>query len=222
MARDELDLFYSLIKLNQCKNIVEIGVWSGESTQMLCKAAATTQGHVHGFDLWDTHGLRNQFHHRYSKKTVEKRLHANGLANFSLYQLDTKRNRQQLIDIIQLKCNPIDFCFIDGCHSYEGIHNDFFAIYPFLSTVSIVAFHDTLKIDSCREFILHLRSKYYDGTYDIIDFPYGGGERRVGITLLVKRCYHKVNQPMDEVCNLTDTRTNIINNEKTWFEDQVK
>jgi len=224
MERDELVFFESLIKLNQCKRVVEIGVWLGESTKHLCKALAYTNGHLWGFDIWEIHGLKKQYRMISSKEKVEQRLKDAGIPEnlYTLTKIDTKIDRELFENFLEAECAPIDFCFIDGCHSYEGIKNDFFSIYPLLSPVSIVAFHDTLRIDGCREFILDLRDKYWDGTYDIVDFPYGGGKRRVGISLLIKRCYHKINISMDEVCNLEDTRDQIIKKEADWYRKQER
>ena len=53
----------ALIYLNQCKTIVEVGVAEAKTTDFLCRGAARVNGHVYGYDIWDTHGLQNQFQH---------------------------------------------------------------------------------------------------------------------------------------------------------------
>lgn len=58
---DYAGMLAELIFLNQSKTIVEFGVARGDTTLSLCEAAKNTNGHVYGFDIWDTHGLLNQF-----------------------------------------------------------------------------------------------------------------------------------------------------------------
>ena len=118
-------------------------------------------------------------------------------------------------------CSAIDFAFIDGDHSYNGIKNDFFIVYPLLSKTGIVAFHDTQRIDGCREFILDLRTKYNDGSFDIVDFPFGNKHRRVGISVLVKRTFPVLNIPIDEICGSPSYPGDILKREKEWYKDQV-
>jgi hypothetical protein len=219
-SEHEQNLFNTLIKLNNCKTIVEVGVSQGRTTAVLCGAAKTTGGMVYGFDCWTQHGLRMQFPPHSSKEHVDTYLRSLQHYNFELYNIDTFKERERFTTIIATHCAPIDFCFIDACHSYRGISHDFFVTYPHLSKTGIVAFHDTLRIDGCRQFMLDLRTKYYDGTFDIVDFPFGLGNRRVGISLLVKRSFHTVNIEIDEVCNLSDTNKDIMEQERQYFNQQ--
>lgn len=213
-------MFAALIEFTNAQIIVEIGVAYGRTTRFLCEAARKTEGVVYGFDCFSQHGLHKQFNRFSSKNMVETRLRHCGFNNFELFELDTYVDKKIFLGILEEKCSIIDFAFIDGCHSYQGVSNDFACIYPKLSNVGIIAFHDTLVIDGCRKFMLDLRSKYYDGTYDIVDFPFGTGPRRVGVSLLVKRSFHKVNIGIDEICDLTDERDGIIENEKQWYLEQ--
>jgi hypothetical protein len=41
-----------------------------------------------------------------------------------------------------LKNRPLDFLFIDGDHTYEGVKRDFELYSPLVSTSGVVAFHD--------------------------------------------------------------------------------
>jgi len=219
MARTELPLLTDLIVLNKCKKIVEVGVAAGEATVYLCKGALETGGHVWGFDIWSAHGLRGQFNRWSSCRKTTRLIIDSGIPSetFSLTRIDTRGERERFEALLEEHCAPIDFAFIDGCHSYVGVQNDFFAIYKYLSPTGIIVFHDTYVIDGCREFVLDLRTKYFDGTFDIVDFPFGYGDRCVGISVLVKRSYHKVGRPMDEICNLDDRREQIELREREWY-----
>ncbi|MCH8285766.1 hypothetical protein IIB79_04470 [candidate division KSB1 bacterium] len=80
-GRQETDFgvfFGSILNLTKSKICVEVGVFSGNTTQQLCES---TKGHVYGFDNWEPHGLVNQFQHRFTKADVEKRLHKEKLHN---------------------------------------------------------------------------------------------------------------------------------------------
>lgn len=214
------ELFKSLIILNQCKNIVEIGVALASTTSYLCDAANKVGGKVYGYDLWDMHGLNNQFGAFSNKEQCENYLKGKGYSNFELTKISTKTDSFRTL--IKERHSSIDFAFIDGCHSYEGVKNDFDIIYPLLSLTGIVAFHDTLRIDGCREFIIDLRTKYFDGTFDIIDFPYGNNSRRVGISLLVKRSYPNIDLKIDEICGSISDPGAIYSKEKEWYKEQIK
>lgn len=214
-------LFQSIIEFNEFKTIVEIGVAKGITSKFLCKAAENTGGNYYGFDVWDKHGAnlnkkaKRQFKSPCSKDSVENKL--KDFKNIcELVQINTLKDN--FSKLLKEKCPVIDFAFIDGDHSYWGIKNDFNAVYPLLNKYSIVAFHDTQKIDGCREFILDLRTIYTDGTYDIIDFPYGNYSRRVGVSLLVKRAYPILNIDIDEICGSISTKDDIQQREKNWYK----
>lgn len=207
-------LLQHIIEFNQYKVCVEVGVAFGTTTLYLCEGAKKHGGHIFGFDIWDVHGQNRQFKQISSKEDVENYLRSRNLYNFSLEKIDTKSEKfKERIKELGI----IDFAFIDGCHSYIGLKNDFDVIYPNLSKFGTIVFHDTLKIDGCREFVLDLRTKYYDGTFDIIDFPWGNLERRVGISILVKRSYPICDIKIDEECGNVSGIESIYQREKEWY-----
>ena len=217
---DHGPLLRELVCLNQCKAIIEIGVAGADATAYLCEGAEQTGGTVYGYDLWDIHGLVKQYGGISNKEECEQKLTNESYSNFLLTKIDT--TTQEFKDIINERHPSIDFAFIDGCHSYQGIKNDFGIIYPKLSVPGIIAFHDTLRIDGPREFIQDLRTIYNDGTYDIVDFPFGNLERRVGVSLLVKRSYPIIDVPIDELCNLTDRKELIYQKEIDYHNTQIR
>lgn len=207
-----------ILKWMKPSTVVEVGVQYGDTTEHLC-AGARPSGRVYGFDLWGQHGLWGQFKQAGSKEEVEARLRESGFDNFELHRVDTRS--QEFKDLILNLCPSIDFAFIDGCHSYDGVKNDFEIIYPRLTPLGIIAFHDTRVIDGCREFILDLRTKYFDGTYDIIELPYGTAQRRVGWAFLVKRP-QAVHQDIDEICGSPHTKDVIYQLEQQWLSSELR
>lgn len=218
----------SLIYLNQSKVVVEIGVAEAKTTDYLCRGAAKVNGRVYGYDIWDTHGEQNQFEHWSSKEKCEEYLVSKGHTNFELTKVNSRT--PEFHELIKTKHPVIDLAFIDGCHSYNGIKNDFEAVYPQLSETGIIVFHDTMSIDGCREFIIELRTKLWDGTFDIVTFPfgsmvYGNGvvrDRRTGVSMLVKRGFATIPQAIDEQCNLDEHFNDIYVAEEEWYEAELK
>ena len=207
-------LLGEFIKLNKFKTIVEIGVAFGTTTYYLCEAAKENEGVVHGFDVWAVHGQRRQFPALSNKDAVDKYLREKGVSNFYLTQIDTKSQefKKQLSGL-----KKIDFAFIDGDHSYAGVKADFDAVYPLLSDTGMVVFHDTFMIDGSREFMIDLRTKFNDGTYDIIDIPWGNGARRVGISILSKRVFKYCDLKIDEICGSKSKPEDIYKKEKAYY-----
>jgi len=221
-------LLESLVYLNQAKVIVEVGVAEAKSTDWLCRGAKLRGGFVYGYDLWDTHGLMNQFQHWSSKEKCEAYLQSKGHTNFELTKINSRT--PEFAELIKTKHPVIDLAFIDGCHSYDGIKNDFDAIYPQLSECGVIVFHDTLRIDGCREFMIDLRTKFWDGTFDLITFPWGSMfyndgnvvNRRTGISVLAKRSFATLDLPIDEQCNLDEHFQEIYVKEEEWYEIELK
>jgi hypothetical protein len=87
-----------------------------------------------------------------------------------------------------------------------------------------------MSIDGCREFMIDLRTKYNDGTFDLVTFPYGSMfysdgnvvDRRTGISVLVKRAFAVLDQPIDEQCNPDEHFNDIYVKEEEWYEAELK
>ena len=234
------DLFKSLIVLTQAKTIVEIGVAFGSTTEWLCKGAKLVNGHVYGFDIWETYSvnINKEYENDYdlysnskyynvspcfgsTKEITQEFLIDKGYNNFTLIQTDTQH--KNFLQVLKDVCPVIDFAFVDGRHSYNAVKNDFFNIYQFLSKTGIIALHDTFKVDGCREFILDLRTKYDDGTFDIINLPFGHGNEKVGISILVKRSYSVIkDNSIRQVQGSLSLPDDILCREKKWYDDQIK
>lgn len=222
---DRRDTFFleSIVKYIDAKTVVEIGVQQANMAVHLCRAAKENGGQYLGFDIWAVHGLRNQFTgYTGTHQDACNKLIASGLDNFTFTQIDTFEADAFNKHLDRLCPDGIDFAFIDACHSYAGIANDFKAVYKRMTPRGVIAFHDTAKIDGCREFILDLRTKYNDGSFDIMDFPFGEGDRYCGVTLLNKRPYAITDIAIDEICGSYHSCKEIETLEKEWYTSQLK
>lgn len=223
MDSQEFDFLESIVKFIEAKTIIEVGVQFGYMAVHLCRASNYNGGKYIGFDIWSKHGQNMQFKQMGSKESVSNLLTQSGLNNFTLIEIDTINNRTLFDSEIARLCpNGIDFAFIDADHSYKGIANDFFTVYPYLNPTGVIAFHDTAKIDGCREFILDLRTKYNDGTFDISDYPFGTNTRHCGVTLLTKRSFPAIPIAIDEICGGISKPNEIEYKEVEWLKNETK
>lgn len=215
----------SIIKYNRCKTVVEIGVAYGTTTPYLCQGVLESDrwseinkaGKVYGFDIWTNTG-RNGFAIQLGNRDfANEYIHNKGYTNYQLFLMDTRSEefRGKLKSIA-----PLDFVFIDGDHSYDGTKNDFNKVYDLLSVHGIIAFHDTFSCDGSREFVNDLRMKNYDGTFDIINLPWGNRQHKCGLTLLFKRSIPIMQTIPYDLHGSKSSPNEIMNNEIEWLKNE--
>lgn len=80
---------------------------------------------------------------------------------------------------------PVDFAFIDGDHTYEGVKSDFYLYSPLVRKGGIIAFHDILARPDVRDIEVHRFWNEIKNSYasEEIIGPDGSG-KKVGIGLL--------------------------------------
>jgi hypothetical protein len=231
------DFILAYCRFCQYQTLVEVGVGWGCTTLKLCEAAKITGGKVFGYDFFSPIGTptpQSPDDVRSYKITIETRLRAHGYEPplFKLTKVNTKSD--ELVQLLKedvgepAKTNPsnkgIDFAFIDADHSYSGVKNDFLKVYPFLKNEGSIFFHDTFNHVGCRKFVLDLYQDLNDGTFDIINLPYGYGGARCGLTMLSKRSY-----PLYAGnCNVSFagdvpqlSREEVHTEEKEWYKKQL-
>lgn len=223
--RTELPFYQALVEFTRAKVCVEIGVAKGQAAEYLCRGLRLWEGTYWGFDRWEKggnmYGQCNELKVLGSKRDVEERLRAIPFDNFHLIQLNTLTEYNTFK---RLCPDNIDFAYIDGDHSYYGIARDFSVIYPKLSPLGMIVFHDICNIDGCREFMNDLRTKYNDGTFDILEMPWGNGKnnRYPGVAILMKR-YHAVDRFAIDECNGSKHRpAEIERREAAWLQKEIQ
>jgi len=210
------------------ETIVEIGVQHGKTTCELVKAAEKTGGTVFGYDYFAPIGAYKGQHAGKEETVLASLRRLNPEIdfekNYKLTRIDTHSDEFPKILKEDTK-GRIDFAFIDGDHSYLGCKKDFETIYPLLSEDGMVAFHDTYSHIGLRKFVIDLyeNPRINDGTFDIINLPFGNGNARFGLTLLSKRSYphtnsgitHTIHDP--EMC-----ATDIYELENSWYDSRLE
>ena len=240
------ELLATYITFCNYKSIIEVGVQHGHTTRELCKAAKITGGYVYGYDYFEPIGI-------YDDNLVSPRNKVKDTLNWAGYGEDVckliKVNTQTDEFVKELKkhfdpvdCEhnewdkTIDFAFIDACHSYKGVKNDFRKVYPFLSPTGTIAFHDSYSHPGVRKFVLELYNELNDGTFDVINLPFGEDnddpDRKYGITFLVKRGFmtipnkglylNKEGRLGSGVRHDDTTIEEVYNAEQEWYKTQIK
>ncbi len=196
------------------KTIVEIGTQYGKTMHFLCEAASRVNGMVFGYDYFDKIGKYTQG----SQGDLDISLKAlSEFNNFKLTKINTMSD--EFAEVLKKDTRgKIDFAFIDGCHSYGGVKNDFRKVFPLLAKEGMIAFHDTFSHVGLRKFVISLYEELNDGTFDIINLPFGGGNKRHGITLLSKRSYPNTNTGISNISHDPQLPPcDIYTLENTWY-----
>jgi len=221
--RTEWPFYKALVWFLQPKICVEVGVAKGGAAEMICRALQDWDagGKYYGFDAWKRYGQAEEFKALGSREVVAQRLDNIPFGDYHLFEVDTLKDQDKFRKLCP---DNIDFAYIDADHSYYGIANDFSVIYPKLSAMGVIVFHDTCSIDGCREFVLDLRTKYYDGTFDLLDIPLGNGKnnRHPGITILMKRYWQIEKYCIDEVNGSPSQPHEIEHKEWDWLESEKR
>lgn len=188
--RTEGLLFKSICTLQKYKTIVEIGTQFGETSFYLAEAAKINGGKLYCYDYFAPIGAYKKGGHGELEVAKDR------LKDYSEFVTFTKIDTQSesFKDVLSSDTEgKIDFAFIDGDHSYEGVKNDFLAVYPLLTNDATIALHDTGNHIGVRKFIIELLSDLYDGSFSLINFPYGGADSN-GLAILKKDTWARENK----------------------------
>lgn len=124
----------------QPKNLLEIGLCQG-ATFFIWTNIARGGGIKLGIDLpngpWGAHHIR-------SDKEMEANKHLFQTFAPRSYVLFEDSKSDKTIEWVANKLgdNLLDFIFIDGDHSYEGVKQDYYNYLPFVRKGGLIAFHD--------------------------------------------------------------------------------
>jgi predicted O-methyltransferase YrrM len=117
------------------RTAIEIGVYEGVNTVMIARALGN-EGRTYGIDPFFKGGLGIC----YSKVITQLNLKRNGVSKS--VELIEKFSFDAADDVPE----KVDFIFIDGDHSYEGIRKDWALYSNKLNSGGIMALHDTSTV----------------------------------------------------------------------------
>jgi predicted O-methyltransferase YrrM len=171
--------FVELLKIFQELNpkyILEIGTANGGSLFCFCKLAQD-DATIISIDLPE-----GPFGGGYSEWKMPI-YQAFAKENQKLYLLRKDSHQQETLEEVKkiLNGKKLDFLFIDGDHSYEGVKKDFEMYSPLVRKEGIIAFHDIINNDPTRldievpKFWLEVKDRYLFKEIIIDKINYGLG-----------------------------------------------
>ena len=118
----------ALCNEHEVKTLCEIGTWGGGTNFILAQRVASLEL-LMGLDLF----VRNR-----------DMLHFLKPDSLALELVDGPSSGAKTVESVQklLAGRPLDFCFIDGDHTYEGVKLDFETYLPLVRPGGLIAFHD--------------------------------------------------------------------------------
>jgi predicted O-methyltransferase YrrM len=115
--------------------LVEIGVWHGVNTRRL-RGAMNTDGTIYAVDPFPLGKFATSWQKKIARREAEATRNGR-LIWLEDYSCNAFEEFQQMDD------SNIDFIFIDGDHSYEGVKTDWSLWTPRLAVGGVVALHDS-------------------------------------------------------------------------------
>lgn len=132
----EIFEFSKFFKELNCKNILEIGSYYGGTFFVLCKLS-NNEGKKISIDYPFYEGQEFQMQQRKTHENM--RTFAN-----NVHIIKSDSHLESTVNDLEniLNGEELDFIFIDGDHTYEGVKKDFEMYIPFLKDGGYVGFHD--------------------------------------------------------------------------------
>jgi predicted O-methyltransferase YrrM len=137
---EELTRLFDIVSGLQAKNALEIGTCTGGTLFMTCRVA-DPGATVISVDL---PGGRFGRGYLWPRKLVYRHFAKDNQALHLLRKNSHDRKTFALVRSL-LGDKPLDFLFIDGDHTYDGVRADFEMYAPLVREGGIVAFHDIVK-----------------------------------------------------------------------------
>lgn len=142
MTADELFVLSNLVKGISRGTLVEIGSYMGASSFMLAKSMSRNSV-LYCIDTWQNEGMTEG----------HKDTYGIFMANIHPVKDRIRPIRKRSEDAVTDVPDNIDFIFIDGDHSYEGVKKDFKLWLPKMKPGGIMVFHDSGWAEGVQQLI---------------------------------------------------------------------
>lgn len=181
-VESEITLLADIVKQkfehNDCPTVLEIGtktggtfyIWNSlvQERNGLCISIDMSDGGKHGGVSEESMEKRNQwFHERFDKEQccfiLGDSHHIDTYVELTCifdekYHVKTRDFRE-----------PIDFLFIDGDHTYEGVKKDFQMYSEFVKENGLIAFHDIIDSERHRQRDVYVAKFWQELTRETVD-----------------------------------------------------
>jgi predicted O-methyltransferase YrrM len=175
--RSEFLELAKMVKEQNCKYIMEIGTFRGGTlfvfSQLAAPRATVISLDFHFSFLGKVYGAL--------QKPLLRKFVRNGK---SLFLLRQNSHLPETLNVIRhiLNGHELDFLFIDGDHSYEGVREDFMMYSPLVREGGLIAFHDVAESGGSRE--VHRLWQELKPNYQHNEFIHQTGSSAMGIGVL--------------------------------------
>jgi len=181
----ELDLLINFLKkesLIGLNNVLEIGTFKGGTFYLWCKLS-NDNANIISIDIPNI-----AWREGYREKKTKKVLYNYGKDKQNIHILRKDSHKKSTKDTVKeiLGEKKLDFLFIDGDHSYEGVKKDFEMYYGLVEKGGIIAFHDIrfhLSDPFCDVHVLWNKIKNNFRNYEFIEED---NEPWAGIGIIIK------------------------------------
>ena len=183
-SETEILEFLEFLDSRQVSCVLEIGSHKGGSLFLWTQLLRGRSGHIISVDLPGGDfgggligGAEQLFQ---SFVTSEQRLTA---IRGDSHSMDTLSHVETLLEKQQ-----IDFLFIDGDHSYDGVKLDYEMYSLLVRPGGVIAFHDTVyRPDAPKIEVYRLWDELKASGEECVDFIASNGDRKIGIGALIKK-----------------------------------
>lgn len=175
--RSEFLELAEMVKEQNCKYIMEIGTYRGGTlfvfSQLAAAGATVISLDFHFSFLGKVYGAL--------QKPLLRKFVRNGK---SLFLLRQDSHLPETLGVVRnlLHGHQLDFLFIDGDHSYEGVREDFLMYSPLVREGGLIAFHDVAESGGSRE--VHRLWEELKPSYKHEEFIHKSGTGAMGIGVL--------------------------------------
>lgn len=130
----EIRQLFDLIKKNDCNRLCEIGTLKGGTFFLLCQSASANAKLI-SVDI-NMPLYRSLAYKRFARRKQK------------VYCIEGDSKVESTFKKVQsiLRRDLLDFLFIDGDHSYEGVKNDFEKYSVLVKKGGFIAFHDIMEL----------------------------------------------------------------------------
>jgi predicted O-methyltransferase YrrM len=175
--RSEFLELAKMVQEQNCKYIMEIGTYRGGTlfvfSQLAAARATVISLDFHFSLLGKVYGAL--------QKPLLRKFVRNGKSLFLLRQNSHLPETLRVVRNI-LNGHELDFLFIDGDHSYEGVREDFMMYSPLVREGGLIAFHDIAESGGSRE--VHRLWNELKPNYKHEEFIHQTGSKAMGIGVL--------------------------------------
>lgn len=160
-SEDEVGQFLaSLVKMSKYKTILEIGVFEGETAQLLIKSLPKGGQYI-GIDINDYRTDATKLYMAEGGKSID-------------FILGNSHD-----ELGKLPKNHFDLIFVDGDHSWASILPEFKLVEKLVSRGGVIVYHDTIHLEDPKKLVEY--AAYYKYNNVTLNTPEGRG-----ITILHK------------------------------------